>query len=176
MFLIYKLLRGMVKAIFSEAAPWQVAIGAFLGTALGFLAIWPLAWGPAPLGLGLLLIALVVNCHLGSVFAFMLVGKLVSLALMGPAVALGTWAEPLAQWCAQQPVLFQSRLSNTGYLGLALIGACLAPLSAILMLRLTLWVRSTLAERIKTHRKLMKAGKLADKQWLMRALCWFMGV
>jgi hypothetical protein len=44
------------------------------------------------------------------------------------------------------------------------------------MLRLTLWVRSTLIERIKAHRKLMKAGKLADKQLLMRGLCWFLGV
>ncbi len=175
MFAIYKLLRGLIRAIFSTAAPWQVAIAAFLGVMLGLL---PLRVDHmlSPLWLAIFGLALVINCHFGSVLVFMLAGKLLSLVLKGPAVALGEALDGFTRSCADITVLRLSGWSNTGRLGLTLFGLILAPIAAVVMYRVTIWVRTKLKERLLANQRLLKAGKLANKAWMVRAVCWFFGL
>jgi uncharacterized protein (TIGR03546 family) len=176
MYTLYKLLRNLVRSVASQAAPWQIALGTFLGTLLGFMPIWPLSHGPSPLGLSLLMIALVVNCHLGSVLLFMGLGKSIGLALSGPAVTVGEGCWDLAQRSADVPFLYLSHWSHTGYLGKTLLGFAVAPLFAILMLWTTHYVRTRLMAKLLERRALQQAGKLANKAWLVRTACWFFGL
>jgi uncharacterized protein (TIGR03546 family) len=176
MLTLLKLLRGLIKAITSAAAPWQVAVGALFGVLLGFLPIFPLHYGPAPLGLALLFAALVINCHLGSVLLFMGLGKLLGLALKGPAAALGESCSGLAQASADVPFLHHSLWSHTGYLGLTLIGFVAAPLIALAMFAFTRWFRAKVAEKLAARKQLMLAGKVAGNAVVFKALCWFLGL
>ena len=59
MLTLLKLIRGVLRAITSAAAPWQVALGAWFGILLGFLPIFPVSMGPSLLGLSILLLAIV---------------------------------------------------------------------------------------------------------------------
>jgi hypothetical protein len=171
-----KLLRGMLKAITSSAAPWQIALGAFLGVLLGFLPIFPLSEGPSPLGFALILAALVINCHLASVLLFMGVGKLLGLALLDPAVALGGACTGLAQASADIPFLHYSHWSHTGYLGLTLIGLGAAPLVAAGMWGFTLWFRATVQARLAQQKLLATTGKVVGNSVVFKTLCWFIGL
>lgn len=175
MVILLKMLRGMIKAITSQAAPWQVGVGACFGLLLGFLPICPLAHGPAPLGLAILFVAIVINCHLGSVFLFLLLGKVVSLALHGPAEALGGALPSLAQASADIPFLNLSLWSHTGYLGLTLIGFVCAPLVGAFMWWFTVWFRAKVRDRLLAQKALVKTGKVAGNAVVFKLLCWFLG-
>ena len=124
MYFFYKLFRNLIRAMVSDAAPWQIAAGAFLGTLIGFLPLWPITHGyaPAPLGVLLLCTALVINVHLASVFLFLGMGKLLSKVLEGPAVVIGGWCDDLARASANIPFLHHSLWDHTGYLGLTMMG------------------------------------------------------
>lgn len=178
MYLIYKLLRDLLRAIASEAAPWQIALGTLLGVLVGFLPVWPLShgYGPAPLGCALLLLALVVNCHLASFFLWLGIGKLLALALAGPAVALGESCAGLAQASADIPLLHLSLWDHTGYLGKTLIGAALAPVAALATGLLAVWFRRRWLPVLRERRRLMQAGSVVSRAWLVRLLCWFFGL
>lgn len=173
MYLIIKLLKKFFKIFNSAAAPWQVALGVFFGLLVGFLPLFPLSHGPAPLGWAVLLLALIINCHLTAFFLFLLIGKLLTVALAGPAVALGNHFEGIAKACADIPLLHASLLSHTGYLGLALIAAVLAPVLAIAMGLFTRWFRAVLLDKLKARRQLVAAGKVGGNLFLMRIVCWF---
>jgi uncharacterized protein (TIGR03546 family) len=176
MYTLYKLLRNLIRSVASAAAPWQIALGTFLGTLIGFLPLWPLGHAPSPLGWILLFVALIVNCHLGSVLVFMGLGKTLGLALAGPAVAVGNQFSGLAQRSADVPFLDLSYWSHTGYLGKTLLGFAFAPLFAIFMLWATRYVRKTLMAKLQERQALMKAGKVANKAWLIKLTCWFFGL
>lgn len=173
MYLIVKLLKKFFKIFNSSAAPWQVALGAGLGLLLGFLPLFPLSHGPAPLGWVVLLLALVINCHLTAVFLFWALGKLMALAVAGPATALGNHFEQFAKASADIPFLHASLLSHTGYLGLALIAVIAAPLIALTMGLLTRWFRVHLRDRLLARRQLVTAGKIGGNLILVRIACWF---
>jgi uncharacterized protein (TIGR03546 family) len=172
MYFLIKMVKKFFKIFNSSAAPWQVAIGVLLGLLIGFLPLFPLAHGPAPLAWALLLLALIINCHLTSVFVFWALGKVLALVLAGPATALGNHFGGLAQACADVPLLHASLLSHTGYLGLALIGAVLAPIAAIAMAVLTRWFRVHLRDRLLARRQLVTAGKVGGNPVLVRLVCW----
>lgn len=176
MLTLLKLIRGLLKAITSAAAPWQVALGAFFGILLGFLPIFPLSMGPSLLGLTLLLLAIVINCHFGSVLLFMGLGKLLGLALVDPAVALGGRLDGLAQASAGIPFLYHSHWSHTGYLGLTVIGLIAAPIVAIVMAWFTVWFRTKVQAKLAEQRKLMLAGKVAGNGLVFKSACWFLGL
>lgn len=178
MYLIYKLLRNLVRAIASDAAPWQIALGALLGTLVGLLPVWPLShgYGPAPLGCALLLIALVVNCHLASFLLWLGIGKLLALALAGPAVSIGEAAAGLAQASADIPLLHLSLWDHTGYLGKTLLGFAIAPLAAIAMAILAVWFRRRWLPVLRERRRLLQAGSMVNRAWLVRLTCWFFGL
>ena len=178
MYLLYKLLRNLVRAMVSQAAPWQIALGVLFGTLVGFLPVWPVTHGyaPSPLGVGLLFVALVINLHLASFFLFFAVGKLLSVALMGPATVIGDWCEPLARASADIPFLHFSLWDHTGYLGLTLFGLVAAPLFMLGMLSLVLWFRRTWLPKILEDRRLSKVGSLTNRPIMVRVLCWFLGL
>jgi hypothetical protein len=176
MLTLLKLFRGLLKAITSAAAPWQVALGAWFGIMLGFLPIFPLSMGPSLLGLTLLLLSIVINCHFGSVLLYMGLGKLLGLALINPAVALGGSLDGLAQASAGIPFLYHSHWSHTGYLGLTMIGAITAPIIAIFMAWFTVWFRAKVQVKLAEQRKLVLAGKVAGNSVIFKSLCWFLGL
>lgn len=176
MLILLKMLRGILKAITSSAAPWQVGLGAAFGVLLGFLPIMPSAYGPSPLGFAILLVAIFVNCHFGSVLLFLGLGKLLSLALAAPALALGSACDGIAQWAAGVPLLYASLWSHTGYLGLTILGFICAPLVGVGMVWFTLWFRRKVAERLAANKKLMLAGKVGGNALVFRALVWFLGM
>jgi hypothetical protein len=176
MYATYKMLRGTIKAIGSDAEPWQIVTGTMLGTLIGFLPLWPIGHGPCIIGFVLLFLAIVINCHLGSLFLFLFVTKVLGTVLKGPFLMVGDQFKGLAQWSADNPILYNSLCSNTGYLGRTLIGICFAPLFGILMYRLVVWARTHLMPRLLAHRKLVTAGKVADRKWLIMVGCWFFGV
>lgn len=176
MLTLLKLIRGLLKAITSAAAPWQVALGAFFGILLGFLPIFPISMGPSLLGLTLLLLAIVINCHFGSVLLFMGLGKLLGLALVNPAVALGGSLDGLAQASAGIPFLYHSHWSHTGYLGLTIIGLIAAPIVAVVMAWFTVWFRTKVQTKLAEQRKLMLAGKVAGNGIVFKSMCWFLGL
>jgi uncharacterized protein (TIGR03546 family) len=173
MYFIVKLLKKFFKIFNSAAAPWQIALGAFFGLLIGFLPLFPLSHGPAPLGWVVLLAALIINCHLTAVIAFWALGKVLALSLAGPATLLGNHCENLARACADNPFLHASLMSHTGYLGLALIAAILAPVFAILMGLCAHWFRVHLRERLLARKQLVTVGKVGGNLILVRIACWF---
>lgn len=176
MLLLLNFLRGFLKALTSQAAPWQVAIGAFLGTLLGFLPLMPSSYGPSPLGFGLLVLAIFINCHFGSVLLFLALGKGLSFLLAPLALSLGQTCEGLARWSADVPFLHASLWSHTGFLGLTILGFIAAPLIAIGMAWFTNWFRCMVATKLAERKKLMKTGKLAGNFFVFRTLVWFLGL
>ena len=175
MLTLLKLIRGLLTSITSAAAPWQIALGAWFGIMLGFLPIFPVSVGPSLLGLTLLLLAIVINCHFGSVLLFMGLGKLLSLILTNPAVALGGSLDGLAQTSAGIPFLYHSHWSHTGYLGLTMIGLITAPIIAIVMAWFTVWFRVKVQTKLAERRKLMLTGKVVGNGIVFKSLCWFLG-
>lgn len=176
MILLLKMIRGILKAITSAAAPWQVGLGAFLGVLLGFLPIMPSTYGPSPLGFGILVLAIFVNCHFGSVLLFLGLGKLLTLVLAGPALAIGTACDGLAQWAAHVPFLHASMWSHTGWLGLTILGLVCAPLVGLGMVWFTVWFRHQVATRLAERKRLMAAGKITGNFFVFRTLVWFLGM
>ncbi len=176
MYTLYRFFRNLIRSIASQAEPWQVGIGTFLGTLLGFMPIWPLSHGPCPLGLCVLFVALIVNCHLGSVLLFMALCKGLALTLTGPELMIGERFTSLAQRSADVPFLYLSLWSHTGYLGKTLLGFACAPLFAILMHVATVQFRTRLMAKLLERRRLMSAGKVANKAWMVRIACWFFGL
>lgn len=175
MLTLLKVFRNLLKAISSSTAPWQIALGAWFGVMLGFLPIFPSA-GPSPLGMLLLVMALLVNCHLASFLLFLGVGKLVSLALTNVAVAIGDHMTAFAQACADIGFLHSSHWSHTGWLGMTILGIVSAPLVAIAMYIFTLWFRTKVQPKLEAKRKLMLAGRVAGNGMMFKLICWFMGL
>jgi len=171
MYLLFKLLKGFFKALISAAEPWQIATAAALGTLLGFMPLW--LGGPNPLALAVLLLAIIINCHLGTVFVLMGVMKLLSFAVGPLALALGNALDGLAQTSAGIGLLHASGWSHTGWLGLAIIGLVLAPLTAFAMARVTVLFRTKLRDRLMENRRLAMAGKVGGNPVLVRFACWF---
>lgn len=176
MLILLKMIRGILKAITSSAAPWQVGLGAFLGTLLGFLPLMPSGFGPSPLGFGILVLAIFVNCHFGSVLLFLGLGKVLSLVLAGPALAIGTGCDGLAQWAANVPILYASLWSHTGFLGLTILGLICAPVTGLGMVWFTSWFRSRIVAKLAERKKLVAAGKLTGNFAVFRVLVWFLGM
>jgi len=176
MYFLIKILRKFVGIFNSAAAPWQVFLGTLIGVLLGFLPIFPASQGPALLGLGLLVLGLVLNCHLTALLLFFGLGKLLSLGLAGPATALGNACAGLAQTSADIALLRASLWSHTGYLGLTLIGLVLAPLIALAMAWATVQFRTRLRDRLLARRNLVVAGKVGSNPLLVRIACWFFGI
>ncbi len=175
MLTLLKIFRNLLKAISSSTAPWQIALGAWFGVMLGFLPIFPSA-GPSPLGLLLLILALLVNCHLASFLLFLGIGKLLSLALTNVAVSIGDSMTPFAQSCADISFLHHSHWSHTGWLGMTVLGIICAPIIAIAMYVFTLWFRAKIQPKLEAKRKLMLAGKVANNGFVFKVICWFMGM
>ncbi len=171
MFLLYKMLKGFLRSLISAAEPWQVGCAAALGTLLGFMPIW--IGGPNPIALAVLGLAIVINCHLGTVFLCLGVMKLLALAVGPAALALGNALDGIAQIAAGMPLLHASGWSHTGWLGLALIGLALAPLTAIAMARVTVLFRTRLRDRLLENKRLTLAGKVGGNATLVRFACWF---
>jgi uncharacterized protein (TIGR03546 family) len=176
MYLTYKLTRGTFKSLLSTAEPWQIMVGTALGTLLGFLPLWPLTQGPSPLWLGLFALALVINCHLGSVLLFFGIGKLLAKILAGPAIVVGQSLEGFARTAADVPFLYWSLLSHSGYLGLTCLGGAFAILFAVLMSWAVRWFRALIKAKLEANATLLKAGKFADRPILFRIACWFLGL
>lgn len=172
MYLVYKLLKGFLKALISAAAPWQLALGAALGTLLGFMPLW-LPGGPSPLALAVLALALVLNCHLGTVFVLWGAMKLLAIALGPLALALGNACDGLARLASGIGPLHGSGWSHTGWLGLALLGIALAPVTALALARIAVLFRTRLRDRLLESRKLALAGKVGGNGILVRCACWF---
>ncbi len=176
MYLTYKLTRGTLKSLLSSAEPWQIMVGTVLGTLLGFMPLWPLAHGPSPLWLLLFALALIINCHFGSVLLFFAIGKMFAKLLAGPAVLIGQSLEGFAKTAADVPLLYWSLLSHTGYLGLTCLGVTFGVLFAVLMGWAVRWIRAVVKAKFAANAQLVKAGKLADRPVLFRIACWFLGL
>jgi hypothetical protein len=174
MYFLVKTLKKFFKIFNSLAAPWQVLVGTLLGTLLGFLPVMGTS-GPSPLGLTILGLAIIINCHFGSVLLFFGLGWLLTkiLALAGVGVAVGNMFDSLARASADNAFLHASKWSDTGYLGLTLIGLVAAPIFAIAMWRFTIYFRSVLRDRLLARRSLVKAGKVGGNTLLLRVVCWF---
>lgn len=176
MFFLVTLLKRFLNILNSNAAPWQIALGAFLGILLGFLPVFTFAEGLAWLGCLVVLLVVFVNCHLGSALLFWGLGSLLALSLKGPALALGTALAPLAEFSARVPLLAGSRLNHTGWLGLTLVGLALAPVAAWAMRSATIAFRTRFRDRLLARKKLVLAGKVASNGILLRLTCWFFGL
>jgi uncharacterized protein (TIGR03546 family) len=174
--LIAKILKGVLKAIASNAARWQIALGAAFGILLGLLPLFPGMHGPSPLGWLLVAIVIVINCHFGSVLAWMFFGIGLAKLLPGPATALGQACDGLARWAADVPFLYHSQWSDQRWLGLTLIGFILAPLVAALMWWFTGWFRAKLLRQLAERRALVLAGKAVGNPIGFKIACWFFGL
>lgn len=176
MFTLIKFIKKLFKILNADAAPWQVFLGATFGILLGLLPIWPLAEGPSPLGLLLLLLALLINCHLGSVLMFWALGTLLQLVLLPVADLLAPHLAPLAKQFAEIGFLHASLWSHTGWLGLTLLGLVLAPIIGALMATLAHRFQTQWRERLLARKRLVKTGKVAGNGILVRTTCWFFGL
>ncbi len=179
MFTIIKLLKSFLKIFNSLAAPWQVFVGALLGTLLGFLPVIPLGKGVAPvapLGLCILALAIVINCHLGSVILFFGLGWLLAKLLVAPAVMIGEQFSGLAKTSSEIPFLYASGWSHTGWLGLTILGAVIAPILGLAMYKFTIVFRTKLRERLLASKKARIAGKVGGNMILVRITCWFFDI
>lgn len=176
MLVLVKLIKKFFKILNADAAPWQVFLGATFGILLGLLPIWPLVEGPAPLGLLILLLAVVINCHLGSVLMFWGLGSLLYLVLRIPADALAPTMAPLAASFADIWFLHASLWSHSGWLSLSILGLVLAPIIGAIMATLAHRFQTQWKEKLLARRRLMKAGKVAGNGVVVRLTCWFFGL
>ena len=176
MFVIIKFIKKFFKILNADAAPWQVFLGTTFGMLLGLLPIWPLVEGPSPLGLAILLLALVINCHLGSVLVFFGLGSLLFLILRIPADMMAPSLEPMAAGFAEIGFLHMSLWSHSGWLSLTLMGLVLAPICGFTMAALALRFQKVWKPKLMERKKLVKAGKVASNGILVRMTCWFFGL
>ena len=178
MFTIYKFLRNFFKALVSENHPWQVGLGVLFGCLLGFLPLFSLshefifAWPAAVI----LVAALALNVHLGSVLLFLGLSSLLYLISYPVAEAIGNSLSGFAQTAAGIPLLHAAGLSHTGWLGMTIIGIIFAIVASIIMWRFTVYFRTVLLPKLKERQRLVKVGKVANRGLLVRGLCWFLGV
>lgn len=176
MFAIWKFLRSLFNIINGQAAPWQVVIATLLGWLFAALPLFTLSDGPAPLGILVLVLALVINCHLGSFLLFWGLGKLLLTVAYGATVSLGNSIAPVAQFSADIWILHASLLSDTAVLGGLVACLVFGIVTAFAMGRLAVYFRDTLRPKLIEKKKLMKAGKVAGNSWIVRSVCWFFGV
>jgi hypothetical protein len=176
MLLLAKLIKKFLKILNADVAPWQVFLGATFGILLGLLPFWPLVEGPSPLAMVVLLLALVINCHLGSVLVFWGIGGLLYLVLRAPADALAPSFEPLAATCADIGFLHASLWSHSGWLSLSLLGLILAPIIGALMAWSAHTFQTKYRGKLLERKKLVKAGKVAGNGIILRTTCWFFGI
>lgn len=174
--IVLKLLRKFFKILNGDNAPWQVFCGTLFGVLLGFLPVWPPGHGPAPLGLAILLVALVLNCHLGSVLLFWGLATLAALALRGPALAVGSALDDLAWWSRDVWILHRSLWSHLGWLGSTVIGAVVAPVAGLAMAVAAGWFRARVRPRLEKRRRMVAAGQAASHPLATRLLAWFFGL
>ena len=158
--------------------PWQVGLGVLFGLLLGFLPLFSFeyefifAW-PAAL---ILLAALLINVHLGSVLLFAGIASIIHLLCYPLAEMIGSALDGFAQTAAGVPILHAAGLSHTGWLGMTVIGLIYSIIACVIAWRFTCYFRSTLLPKLKERQKLVKLGKVANKGLLVRGLCWFLGV
>lgn len=176
MFTLIKTIRKLLQALASQASTWQIASGCAIGMMLGFLVVWPWGSNPSPIGLGLLILGLIVNVHLGGLLLFWGLGSLLSLALSPVAVSIGSGMPDLAITAADNPILYASSLSHTGYLGLAILGVVSAVVTALVMIILTRYFRTRIQPKLEERKRLVASGKVASNPILVRILCWFFAI
>lgn len=176
MYTLLKIIRGFVRIVTSESAPWQVFLGTFLGVCIGMLPWFRYASGPSPLVILLILAAVFVNCHLGSALLFTGVGTLLALALEPLAISLGHGQAELAQSLALNPLTYALLLSDTRVLGLTILMLPIAPIAGILMTWAARAFDRHLRAKIAERKRLLKAGKVAGNSIIMRLACWFFGI
>ncbi|MFW5829325.1 MAG: hypothetical protein ACOCXA_03600, partial [Planctomycetota bacterium] len=143
---------------------------------IAFWPMWPEGAWPTPIGLGLIVVVILLNCHLGSVLAFWGLGEVLALLLSGPATAIGNGLADLARFAADIPPLYHSYWSHTGHLGLIILGSGFAVLAAITMFRLTQHFRAVWLPKLKERRRLIATGKIAGNTILIRLTLWFFDV
>jgi hypothetical protein len=176
MFYLIKTIRKLLQALASQAGIWQISAGTAIGMMLGFLVVWPWGDAPAPIGFSLLLLGLIINVHLGGLLLFWGLGGLLSLALSPMAVAIGNGMPATAAAAADNPLLFASYISHTGYLGLALLGVVFAALTALVMAVFTRYFRTRIQPKLVARKRLVQSGKIGSNPILVRILCWFFAV
>jgi uncharacterized protein (TIGR03546 family) len=177
MLLLLKLLRGIIKGIASQAAPWQIVVATVLGVIAGFVPVLSPSIGPGLLGLATVVVALLVNCHLGSFLAwFGVCTGFSKLLLLGPAILVGDQLVPVAQWAAYNPLAAACHLNHTGHLGNTVMAVLLAPLAGWLMYRLTVRFRAWLLAWQEQRRRTATAAKVVTTPWLVRLGLWFFGL
>ena len=176
MWAIYKIIRNFVRALVADNRPWQVAGGVFLGVALGFLPFFAWEYGVAwPAGL-LLLLALVINVHLGSVLLFFGLGSVAWALLIPVAEGLGAALQGFAETAAGVPLLHAAGLSHTGALGMTIIGLPAAVITSLVMWRTTIVFRTRVLPRLRERRRLATVGTVAGNGLVARTLLWFFGL
>ncbi|MFM2091109.1 MAG: hypothetical protein RLZZ127_1598 [Planctomycetota bacterium] len=177
MLLLLKLLRGIIKGIASQAAPWQIVVATLLGVIAGFVPVLSPSIGPGLLGLAAVVIALLVNCHLGSFLAWFGVCTAISkLMLLGPAIMVGDQLVGIAHWAAYNPLASACHLNHTGHLGNTVIAVLVAPLAAWGMYQLTVRFRAWILAWQEQRRRTAAMANVASTPWLVRIACWFFGV
>lgn len=176
MFALVKLIRSFVKIITAQNAAWQVFLGVFIGIFVGMLPWFTMSSGINPLPVGLLLLALFINCHLGSMLLFWGIGALLAWALDPVSRSLAGSLDGLAQSMADIPLAYMCMLSQTQVLGLTILALPLALISAILMTWASRAFDRHLRERLAERKKLKAAGKIASNSIVLRVTCWFFGI
>ncbi len=170
------LIRRFFKIINGSNAPWQVFLGVVLGTLLGFMPVLPGFTYPAPLGLAVLGLAIVINCHFGSVLMFWAIGAALSLLFAPAALGVGRALDGLARAMADVPLLYHSWLSDHFYLGSTVLGLILAPIFGLVMAYLSELFRKKVRERLKAHKKMVRGTKLATNGLMIRFASWFLDI
>lgn len=177
MYLILKLIRKFIMIITSQEGRWQIAGGVWLGTILGMSSWWTPAGGLNYLTILLFLLALFVRFHLGSVFMFMAIGKLLALGLGSVILDLGhDRADGFARVAAEIPILHACHLSSTQQLGSLIIAVPLGLVFAVIMTWAAHLFETKVREKIMQRKKLLTAGKVAGNTLVMRIGCWFLGM
>jgi hypothetical protein len=176
MLTLIKFIRSFFQALAGEARPWQVGLGTFLGSILGLVPIFTYDYGLNYLGAFALGVAIIANVHLGSVLLFSGLGTLLWALCIPLAEAIGGSMDGIAQSAATNPLLYGIGASHTGELGMLVIAAIWAPLTAIVMVLITNWFRSKILPKLLERKKLILTGKIASNGILLRIVCWFFAV
>ena len=177
MYVILKLIRKFIMIITSQQGLWQIAGGVWIGTILGMSSWWTLAGGLNYLTILLFLLALFVRFHLGSVFMFLAIGKLIALGLASVILDLGhDRADGFARMAAEVPLLHACHFSSTQQLGSLMLAIPLGLVFALVMTWAAHLFETKLREKIMQRKKLLAAGKVAGNTLVMRIGCWFLGL
>ena len=167
---------GLLKAIVSDAAPWQIGLATGLGWSCGCLPwlLWPggINW----LAIAVFALLFCINCHLGMGLLAMSIAAVVHLMLSPVLASFAPSLLDLANLAAGNDIMRLLGLHHTSQLTGIALALISAPIAGFCMAKISHFFQQKLRAKLAERRRLRKAGKTAGNTIFFNLACWFLGL